>query len=50
MTQGGWSRGVFRSVYQRELPVSAMMALAGFDGRRPETYFVARSAVGKLKR
>ena len=44
---GGWSEGgSYRACYMRELPTSTIAGLAGFDGRYPERYFVARTQVG----
>jgi hypothetical protein len=46
---GGWNeQGSFRACYQRELPVSAMLALAGFDGRHMERYWVPRTLIGDI--
>ncbi|SDA02405.1 BZ3501_MvSof-1269-A2-R1_Chr12-3g03580 [Microbotryum saponariae] len=39
---GGWSDGTFRSVYQRGDPTTSFIALAGFNGKFPERYYVAR--------
>lgn len=32
----------------RELPISAMITLSGFDGRYPEKYFIPRAEIGTL--
>lgn len=37
--------GSFRSCYMRELPISAIAALAGFDGRYIERYWVPRADI-----
>jgi hypothetical protein len=48
---GGWSEsGSFRACYDRALPVDALLGSAGFNGRKPETYFVARDRLGKSSR
>ncbi|KDE03615.1 hypothetical protein MVLG_05910 [Microbotryum lychnidis-dioicae p1A1 Lamole] len=39
---GGWSDGTFRSVYQHGDPTTSFIALAGFNGKFPERYYVAR--------
>ncbi|KAF7330285.1 hypothetical protein MVEN_02466400 [Mycena venus] len=40
---GCWSdTGSFRPCYDRALPVEALLASAGFDGKRPESHFLAR--------
>ena len=41
---GGWSEsGAFRPCYDRALPVDALLGAAMFNGRKPESYFVARA-------
>ena len=41
---GGWSEsGSFRECYDRVLPVDALLGAAMFNGRKPETYFVAHA-------
>lgn len=46
---GGWRDGSsFRSCYNRNLPISAMTALAGFDGRQPESYWIPRAEIGQF--
>ncbi|KAF5313492.1 hypothetical protein D9611_008635 [Ephemerocybe angulata] len=40
---GNWSQsGSFRACYNRVLPTDAMLALAGFNGERKDSYFIAR--------
>ncbi|KAE8238895.1 hypothetical protein A4X13_0g8335 [Tilletia indica] len=44
--QGGWrTEGSYRACYDRTIPLGAVVALAGFDGRSLESYFVSRSQV-----
>ena len=44
---GGWNEnGAFRACYDRALPVDALLGAAMFNGRKPETYFVARDKLG----
>lgn len=44
---GGWhEQGSFRACYDRALPVDALLASAMFNGRKPETYFLARDRLG----
>jgi len=44
---GGWNEnGAFRACYDRALPVDALLGAAMFNGRKPETYFVARDRLG----
>lgn len=46
---GGWSEnGAFRPCYDRALPLDALLGAAMFNGRKPETYFVARDKLGML--
>lgn len=45
---GGWSEsGSFRPCYDRALPVDALLGAAMFNGRKPESYFVARACSGE---
>jgi hypothetical protein len=45
---GGWSEsGSFRPCYDRALPVDAMLGAAMFNGRKPESYFVARACTSR---
>ncbi|KAF5324667.1 hypothetical protein D9611_004415 [Ephemerocybe angulata] len=40
---GNWSQsGSFRACYNRVLPTDAMLALAGFNGERKDSYYIAR--------
>lgn len=40
---GNWSQnGSFRKCYDTALPTDAMLAAASFNGRKQESYFVAR--------
>ncbi|KAJ7185140.1 hypothetical protein GGX14DRAFT_409316 [Mycena pura] len=40
---GCWSdAGSYRPCYDRALPIEAVLASAGFDGKRPESHFLAR--------
>jgi len=44
---GGWNKnGAFRACYDRALPLDALLGAAMFNGRKPETYFVARDKLG----
>ncbi|KAF5334432.1 hypothetical protein D9611_014463 [Ephemerocybe angulata] len=43
MSLGNWSQsGSFRACYNRVLPTDAMLALAGFNGERKDSYFICR--------
>ncbi|GAA5993925.1 hypothetical protein JCM5350_005476 [Sporobolomyces pararoseus] len=43
---GLWRDGSsFRQCYMRELPISAMAALAGFDGQQVDKYWIARADI-----
>jgi hypothetical protein len=47
-TLGNWSTpGSFGKCYDRTLPTDAMVAAASFNGRKQESYFVARDVLGK---
>jgi len=43
---GHWSDGGAYHIYDRRLPMEAMVAAASFNGRRPESYFLARDMLG----
>jgi hypothetical protein len=44
---GGWNEnGAFGACYDHALPVDALLRAALFNGRKPETYFVARDKLG----
>jgi hypothetical protein len=44
---GGWSEnGAFRPCYDRALPLDALLGAAMFNGRKPESYFIARDKLG----
>lgn len=45
---GVWSQGAMRSCYDRKLPVDGLLATAGFNGRKHESYFLARDNLGKI--
>ena len=44
---GGWSQGAFRSCYDRKLPVDGLLATAGFNGKKQESYFLPQDNLGK---
>jgi hypothetical protein len=47
-TLGNWSTpGSFGKCYDRTLPTDAMVAAASFNGRKQESYFVARDVPGQ---
>jgi len=45
---GVWSQGAMHSCYDRKLPVDGLLATAGFNGRKHESYFLARDNLGKI--
>jgi len=45
---GVWSQGALRSCYDRKLPVDGLLATAGFNGRKHESYFLARENLGQF--
>ncbi|KAG6862889.1 hypothetical protein C0993_001063, partial [Termitomyces sp. T159_Od127] len=42
---GNWSQGTLRNCYDRMLPIDAMLAAASFNGKRQDSYFLARDAL-----
>jgi len=45
---GGWSQpGSFRACYDRKLPIDGLLATAGFNGKKQESYFLPRDNLGK---
>jgi hypothetical protein len=47
---GGWSDGgSFRPCYDRALPLDTLLGAADFNARKPEGYFVPRSALGESR-
>jgi hypothetical protein len=48
---GNWSQsGSFRRCYDTALPTAAMLAAASFNGRKQESFFLARDVLGKFFR
>jgi len=45
---GVWSQGALHSCYDRKLPVDGLLATAGFNGRKHESYFLARDNLGQF--
>lgn len=46
---GGWSdSGSYRACYERSLPLSAIWAVAGFNGSDLDSYFVPRAELSQL--
>lgn len=46
---GCWSESGAYAVYDRGLPLDAMLAAAMFNGRKPENYFMPRSALSEFQ-
>lgn len=47
---GGWSESdSFKPCYDRTLPIDALLGAAMFNGRKPESYFLARGCLGTLQ-
>ena len=47
---GGWDKGKdsFTDIYDRVLPIRALIAAAMFDANQPASYFVPRAKLGKF--
>ncbi len=43
---GGWSQAASYQIYDRTLPIDAMLGAAGFNARKQETYVIPRSQLG----
>lgn len=44
---GMWSQNGSYSIYDRTLPINAMLGAAGYNARKQETYMVSRSKLSK---